>query len=273
MLRAVRCLLAGLIWLICAQFATASPEADTLARVIRIGEIMAIMCDEGMEYAGDLNDDMLAGEGGQYWVDRVKRLYDTDRMEATLRKSITDGMDADQIALATAYFSSANGKRILTLEISARTTMFDPEIEDIARANYRDLAGSDDTRLAAVSRFVQTNDLLEMNVAGALTSNYQFYRGLVDGKATNMSDDEILADVWGQEQEIRDDTKGWLYGYLLMAYRPLTEDELEGYITFSGSPAGRALNQAMFGGFDVMFNAISYQLGQSVAQAMKASDL
>lgn len=273
MLRVPLHLLAGLIWLISAQFVAATPEADTLARVLRLNEIIAIMRDEGIDYGDDLNNDMLGGEGGQFWSSNIKRLYDTDRMEATLRQSIADGMDVDQIALAVAFFDTESGQRILTLETSARTAMFDPDIEEIARANYYDLVDSKDARLAGVSRFVDVNDLLEMNIAGALTSNFQFYRGLVDGDAMHMSEDEMLADVWGQEQEIRDDTEGWLFGFLLMAYRPLTEDELEDYITFSGSPAGRALNQALFDGFDIMYNAISYELGQTVARAMKASDL
>ncbi|MBL4767281.1 MAG: DUF2059 domain-containing protein [Rhodobacteraceae bacterium] len=273
MQRVPKPLLSALIWLFCAQFAVATPEADNLARVLRISDVIAIMYEEGIEYASDLNDDMLGGEGGQYWIDGVKRLYDTDRMEETLRKSIADGMDADQISQAVTFFGSEQGQRILTLEISARTTMFDPDIEELARAIYRDLAGSEDAQLAAVSQFVQVNNLLEMNIAGALTSSYQFYRGLVDGKAMNLSEEEILKDVWGQEQEIRDDTEGWLFGYLLMAYRPLNKDELASYITFSDSTAGRALNQALFDGFDIMFNAISYELGRSVARAMKASDL
>lgn len=266
-------LLTTLVWLICAQIASATPEADNLSRVLRLNEIIAIMREEGLDYAQDLNDDMLGGQGGQYWKESVKRLYDPDRMEATLREAIADGMDNPQIADAVAFFESEQGQRILTLEISARTAMFDPDIEEIARANYYDLAAGETAQLDAVSRFVDVNDLLERNVAGALTSNYQFYRGLVVGKAMNMSEDEILADVWGQEQEIYDDTKGWLFGFLLMAYRPLTLDELEDYIAFSNGAAGQALNQALFDGFDIMYNAISYELGISVARAMQASDI
>lgn len=266
-------LLAGMFWLLCAEIAAATPEADNLTRVLRLNEIIAIMHDEGLDYASDLNDDMLGGQGGQHWNDSVKRLYDPDRMEATLRKSIADGMDNPQIAQAVAFFESEQGQRILTLEISARTAMFNPDIEEIARANYYDLAAGENAQLDAVSRFVDVNDLLERNVAGALTSNYQFYRGLVVGKALNLSEDEILADVWGQEQEIYDDTKGWLYGFLLLAYRPLTLDELEEYITFSDGAAGQALNQALFDGFDIMYNAISYELGITVARALKANDI
>ncbi len=266
-------LLAALFWLICAPFVAATPEADNLSRVLRLGEVIAIMRDEGLDNADDLNDEMLGGQGGQYWKDSVKHLYDADRIEATLRKSIADGMDNPQISQAVSFYQSEQGQRILTLEISARTAMLDPDIEDIAHANYYDLVSSKDAHLAAITRFVEVNDLLGLNVAGSLRSNYQFFRGLVDGKAINMSDDEILADVWGQEQDIQDDTEGWLFGFLLMAYRPLSLAEIEDYITFSNSASGQALNRALFDGFDTVYSAISYELGRSVARAMLASDI
>lgn len=266
-------LLAVLFWLSCSQIVAASPEADNLSRVLRLSDVIAIMHDEGLDYANDLNEEMLAGQGGAFWNDSIKRLYDPDRIEATLRKSIAVEMDDPQIAQAVAFYETELGQRILTLETSARVAMFDPDIEEIARANYLSLAASEDVQLAAVTRFVEINDLLGLNVAGALTSNYQFYRGLVDGDAITLSEDEILADVWAQEQEITDDTTGWLFGFLLMAYRPLSLDEIESYIAFSESSAGRALNRALFDGFDIVYSAISYELGLSVARAMKSSDL
>jgi uncharacterized protein DUF2059 len=269
----LKLLLASLLWLSTAQIVVASPEADNLSRVLRLSDVIAIMHDEGLDYADDLNNDMLAGQGGAFWNDSIKRLYDPDRIEATLRDSIAAEMDGAQIAQAVAFFETELGQRILTLETSARAAMFDPDVEEIARANYHSLATSEDARLAAVTRFVEVNDLLGLNVAGALTSNYQFYRGLVDGEAMSLSEDEILTEVWQQEQEITDDTTGWLFGFLLMAYRPLSMDEIESYIAFSDSSAGRALNRALFDGFDIVYSAISYELGLSVARVMKSSDL
>lgn len=269
----MKLLLASLFWLSTAHFVVASPEADNLSRVLRLSDVIAIMHDEGLDYANDLNSDMLAGQGGAFWNDSIKRLYDPDRIEATLRDSIAKEMDNSQIAQAVEFYETELGQRVLTLETSARAAMFDPDIEETARFNYHSLAASEDARLAAVTRFVEINDLLGLNVAGALTSNYQFYRGLVDGEAMSLSEDEIMSEVWQQEQEITDDTTGWLFGFLLMAYRPLSLDEVESYIAFSDSSAGRALNRALFDGFDIVYSAISYELGLSVAREMKSSDL
>jgi hypothetical protein len=151
--------------------------------------------------------------------------------------------------------------------------MAEDDVEEIARLRVEELRAAGDARMAQVDVFIAVNDLVERNVAGALGSNYQFFRGLADGGAYAMTEDQILADVWTQEQDIREDTTEWLYGFLNMAYRPLGDDDLEAYIAFSESEAGRALNAALFAGFDVLYRDISYALGLAVSRAMSGSDL
>lgn len=253
--------------------AWAERPADTLARVLRLDEVAAVLRDEGLAHGANLDRDMLNGHGGTFWAQRVAQIYATDRMADVVTGALADGLSAAQIADCIAFFETGRGQEILSLETSARISMRDPEIEAIARAAYAGLKGSGDARLDSVARFVEVNDLLERNVAGALSSSYQFYRGLVDGGALELDDETILSDVWNDEAETRDDTEGWLYGYLLLAYRPLAGADMQAYIDFSGTPAGQALNAALFDGFDAIYRDISYGLGRSLAQAMAESDL
>ena len=115
--------------------------------------------------------------------------------------------------------------------------------------------------------------MITRNVTSAMNSNYQFLRGLAEGNAIEMTEAEMLADVAGELDEITGDTTGWLYGYLLLAYHPLDEADLEAYVTFSESPAGMALNQALFNGFGKAYEDISYALGRAVALNMTAQEL
>lgn len=267
-------LLAGLLCMLALALpAAAAPSGADLARTLRLGDLADIMRQEGLSYAADLDADMLGGDGGEYWMVQARRIYDRDRMLATVTQALDAEMDASERGAASDFFDSELGREILTYETAARSAMADDEVEEIARQTYADLAAEGDPRLDAITRFVEVNDLMERNVAGALSSNYQFYRGLVDGGAMEMGEQDIIADVWAQEEEIREDTRAWLYGFLLMAYRPLEDEELERYIAFSETEAGRALNAAMFSGFDAMYRAISYALGRAAAQAMEGSDL
>lgn len=64
-----------------------------------------------------------------------------------------------------------------------------------------------------------------------------------------------------------------MYSFLLLAYKPLNESQMRENIAFSRTETGRALNLALFDGFDDMIDSISFQLGAAVAQALTASDL
>lgn len=265
-------MLGGLACLVGAASVQAA-DADRLAEVLRLGEVIEVLHDEGVAFGAELDQDMLGGLGGSFWADQVARVYDTARMREAIRDALAAGMSDDQIARSLAFFDTARGQRILILENSARQAMADPGVEAVARDTYAALKGGDDARLDAVARFIEVNDLLERNVAGSLGSSLYFMRGLVDGGAGQMSEEEMTADVWAQEHETRADTEIWLFGYLLLAYRPLSDDDLEAYIAYSETPAGQALNAALFAGFDGMYLVISHALGVLVGEASGSSDL
>ena len=110
-------------------------------------------------------------------------------------------------------------------------------------------------------------------MVGAMNASMQFYGGLVDGGALELSQDEILRDVWEQEEETRTDTREWVHGFLLMAYGPLEDSTLKTYTALSETPAGEAMNRALFAGFDRMYGDISYALGRAAARQMQTQDL
>ncbi len=124
-----------------------------------------------------------------------------------------------------------------------------------------------------IDRYVEANNLLEQNVAGAVSFNYFLYRGMVDGGALEMDEDSILAEIRYDEPETRLETETWLYSFLLMAYRPLSNQELEASLAFSLSDAGQALNLALFRGFEMAYRDIFYALGMGLAGAMTSQDL
>ncbi|MEN8935421.1 MAG: hypothetical protein ABF245_10885, partial [Planktotalea arctica] len=75
------------------------------------------------------------------------------------------------------------------------------------------------------------------------------------------------------EEELRAETRDWLYGFLIMAYSPLEPGALETYTELVLTPEGGAMTRALFKGFDDMYGDISYALGLAAAQAMKAQDI
>lgn len=256
--------------------ALADPTADPteeLLDALHVDEIVEIMRDEGRDYTATIAQDMLPSGETPAWEEAVAQLYDPESMQAVVRAGFADSFaDTDATPLLE-YFTSEEGQRVVTREIEARREMIDPAVEGAAREAWREQEGAGDPRLELLDRFVAANDLVEVNVVGALNANFQFYLGLVDGGGLELTESEIVDDVWMQEEATRADTREWLYAYLLTAYGPLPDAEVEAYAEISASPEGVALNRALFAGFNLMYSEISYGLGLAAAREMMAQDL
>ncbi len=184
----------------------------------------------------------------------------------------TAGQDIGPIL---AFFTSEPGSTFIDLEVSARQAMLDPEVEQMAKEAAAVAMADESPLYAQIERFVAANDLVETNVVAAMNSTYAFYLGLMDGGAfpAEMTESDILGDVWAQEPMIRANTEEWVYSFLLMAYGPLSPEDMEAYIAFSETDAGRAANRAIFAAFDGMFEEISLALGRAAARYMATEEL
>jgi len=254
---------------------TRQAQIDSLFDALALAEMIGIMREEGIAYGNQIRDDMFPGQGGAEWAGVIEAIYDATRMEAEVRAALARGLDDKDVAPMLAFFQAEPGATFIRLEVSARRAMLDDAVE-AASKEMAALAMADETpRMALVRRIVEVNDLIETNVVGAMNSSYAFYSGLMDGSAFDrqMSADEMLANVWSQEAEIRANTTEWVYAFLLMAYQPLPEADLEAYIAFSETPAGRELNRAIFVAFDDTFESISHALGIASARFMVGQEL
>ncbi len=260
--------------IIAASPAAAASEAelDTLFEALGTPRLIEIMREEGiatsMESVGEL-----FGPQGSGFRDLASRVYDTDRMESTFRVEFDDILSDVDIEPLLKFFASDRGRQIISLELSAREALGDAEVEAVAERAAEALPNEDPARWALLEEFVATNDLIDLNVMGTMNASVAYYQGLIEAGEGDVTEDQILADVWGQEPEIRDDTTTWVYAYLGMAYEPLTNDDITAYIEMSESPAGRALNRALFDGFGVVFEEISYLLGRATVTFGQSEEL
>lgn len=247
-----------------------------LADVLMIGQVLDVMREEGIASGSDMADEMFAGQGGAGWQGMVALIYDPEtmrrRFDAAFAEALQGSSEVDAIA---AFFAAETGQRLLRLEIEARRALLDPDVEAAAKLAYADMQAQRDPRLAALRAFVATNDLIESNVMGALNANLAFYQGLAGAGAfaDAMPEDQMLAEVWATEPEVRAETEDWLYPFLVLAYKPLSAAELQAYQDFSESPAGQAVNGALFAAFDAVFVALSKDLGRAAARQMQGQEL
>ena len=269
----LRLVLLGLLFVLNPVVLSADERSDKLLTTLGMERMIELMRMEGRAYAIELGNEMLPGGYNDNWGTVVARIYDKEAMETSVRRGFANALDGVDLTPLEQFFETPEGATIVNLELSAREAMMDSEIEEAAKEKARayELAGDD--AFVLVDEFVKAGDLLEANVVGALNSNMQFYQGLVDGGAFKLSEDQILADVWSQEDETRAETRDWLYGFLIMAYMPLEPGQLEAYTELSKTQAGAAMNAALFEGFDGMYADISYTLGLAAARAMQIEEI
>jgi len=250
----------------------AAPE-DDLIEALGVPQMVQIMREEGQGYGADLGRDMLPGGSDAAWEAVVDRIYDTDAMLETVRAGFAEEIEGTDLDPLLDYFTSDAGARIVGLEISAREAMVSEDVEEAARDAYRMAAAEEDPSLEPLEALIEANDLVEANVVGALNASFAFYKGLADGGGLEMSEAEMLSDVWGQEDETRADTREWLFAYMMLAYGPLGEEALADYVALSETTEGQALNRALFAGFNDMYDKLSYALGLALSQQMQGQDL
>ena len=254
---------ATLSWPVSAQ--TASDIAK-LSDVLALPRIVEIMREEGLARSDALAQNMLGGVPAE-WADVMQQVYDLDRMQDSMQAGVERVLEGQDPAPITAFFSTDLGARIISLELSAREAFMDEEIEAMAEEYSQTLPANDPARHALLQEFIDANDLIESNVIGGLNSNLAFFQGLAEGGMLDpdLTQDELLRQIYAQEPEIRADTTIWLDAFLAMAYRPLSDDDMALYLDFSKTAHGQLMNKVVFEAFDEMFADISRGLGLAVA--------
>ncbi len=250
-------------------------DTDVLFDLLMLPEIISIMREEGVSYGETIGQDLFAGPPTADWQAKVERIYDYDVMVGMVKEDFEISLSDVDLSPMIEFFGSDQGQMIIGLEVSAREALLDEAVEEASEEMAAVAIADEDPRMSLVQEFVQVNNLIETNVAGALNSNLAFYGGLVDGGAFGgaLSEEDILTDVWSQEPEIRSNTTDWIHSFLFMAYQPLDDADLQGYIAFSETDAGGDINRAMFESFDRLFNGISRSLGRAAATEMTSQEL
>ena len=255
--------------------ATSTAEATQLTEILQLPALLEIMQDEGVAYGEDLQADLFPGQGGAEWTRRVEQIYAPDRLMPVFTEVFAAELQGADTETMRAFFEEGTGARAVELEIAARRALLDPGVEEAADQQLEEMLATEAPRLLAIEEFAESGDLIEANVLGGLNANLAFYRGMIDGGGLpgEMGEGQLLADVWSQEDAIRTETRDWLYAYLALAYDPMSDDDLQAYTDFSEGAAGKALNRALFAGFDAVFAQVSYELGLGAARYLAGQDI
>lgn len=243
-----------------------------LMEVLRIDRMVAVMRQEGLAHAESVAVAMLPDADPQAWRRKMLRLHDEDRMQRLARDGIAQALEDADLAPMLAFYRSDAGRRSVALELAARRAFLDPGALEAARASARKAPAQ---RKAAIRRVIAAGDLIGRNVAASLNADLMFWRGVTDagGAGPEGGEDDLTDAVTATLAETRRATEDWVTAYLTLACGPLTDVQMEAYVQFYETPAGRALNAALFDGFNDMYDQLAYLLGRATGRWMTSVPL
>ncbi len=252
------------------------PETDVFAALLaaaRIEPLLQIVATEGARHGVGLEASLFPGRGGADWRQTVSVIQAPERFVPFLTDAIRNELTPEDAQTVTAFLSSEAGSRVVAREVIARRELLDGEAK--AKQPTGLLKEGDSTRAALIEEVIDTLDLVTLNVSGGLNANFAFYRGLGDGGGLQkrLTEREMLAMVWNQEDDVRAATTNWLRGYLTLAYSPLAEEDVRAYLDFARTPPGQRYMAALFQGFGDIFETTSYDLGRAAARFLVQKDI
>jgi hypothetical protein len=260
--------------------ATATEQVPGDVRAIHeallIPEVVDVIATEGVAHGEDLAQTIFGDRPApQDWTDLVAAIYDPARMKEEVLASLAENLEGEDTAAMRAFLEAEPGRSLTALELDTREAMIDEELEQEAKEAAAVAMFQNSPRLELLRRYAEATDLVEMNVAGTMNNNVAYLTGLLDGGALtdDMTESDILADVASQEPQIRAQTEEWAYSFLLKAYEPASDADIEALIAFSESEPGQALNRAVFEAFDERFTDISRALGLAAARYMTTDEI
>lgn len=258
-----------------SMLADEAPDLHRMLVGMGMYDIITLMGAENTRGGADLEEQLFPGAGGAAWQAMVARLHATDRMIGMFEAEFNrDALTPEQVAIIQAFMSSDVGQRMVAGEVAAREQFLEDAAVVTANDVFMAAVESADPRLEILQRLNEVNGLVDRNVSGALNLRFAFYRGLIDGGAFDgdVPEDLMLAEVWGQEPEVRHMTIEWLFSYQLAAYANASDADLEAYLALYESDAGRAVNAVLFAAFDEMLADLSYELGAAAAMFIAGED-
>ncbi len=273
----VRKIISIAFWIVSVFGATASvaqsPSASELYDALHMDILVDVIVSEGRDQVRDAAEIYLTGRAAETYVTENVALYDPDEIKRHLIDGLSSGLSADDLAVAVAFFKTETGAYAAKLEASARQAISDQGVEDHAKAMASDAVARGVERIDILETAIADMDLVEMNLAGAMTAQYQFLMPLSDVKDLGLDQAAVLTMIQEGQDALSQSILEWLVAFLYMAYAPLDDEQLSTYLTYQTSPNGASLNKVLFDVFNAIDRDMSAAMGVSLAQSLQSKEI
>lgn len=247
-------------------------QFDALWDALKFEAMVDVIVIEGEDLAREMSTDMPA-PAAREWDAFVSAIYTDAHFRDALYHNLYDALmrrDADLPSMV-AFYTTDLGERLAQNDLDTRRAFLDDAVFDLAVEAW----GAIDPELERVTQinaFVEITDTIERNVTAVMNSEIAYWNGMaqsfaeIDADIPPFDQTEILREIWSREPDIRAFQSEWIYAFLSTTFAMLSSQDIETFLTFSDSAAGRQLNAAMYEAFNVVYDDMSRVMGAQIGQ-------
>lgn len=160
--------------------------------------------------------------------------FDPSAMKQSIVENMAGALSDAQLDELSVYYSEGLGKRATELEVAAQQ----PGLEELVRTEgleiLQRLTESEDERLFAYQRIVQSTNAVEIGTTLAMNVTYAMISGMMGSPQLpySLTDEQILEIVNQQSEQIRAQVTAGTFANFAYTYRDMSIDDLAAYATF-----------------------------------------
>jgi hypothetical protein len=264
--------------LLCAQGAAVagvSPEAaQDLARKSGLWaqlDSVGSQVGAGMSSAVAKNAATLSAGQQAKLLGCAQSAYASEGLRKTAIDAVAGGLQPADVSVLNAWYDGALGHQIALIEHDSSELVPDPQ--ERVRRGTDVLASASDARKAALQAIVTKSHSVEMMADTVIEMTLAVQQGMASvlPSAPGNSTAELKARLESQRPQIMGHYAQISLNAFAFTYGGLSDDELQRYADFLGSPSGIAFNDATMRGVARALNSGSVQLGRCMQQGDRST--
>lgn len=245
----------ALLWLFAAQLAYADNLDVLMERSGINGQIGQISehIDAGLQQGGD----SLPADALQTLGDIMRQQFAADKLKQSIRAQLQQNLSDKDIRAVLAWLETPLGKKITAQEIAASSVQAHQDVQDTI-----DKLLSDSDRFALIRQLDAATGASQATLAMTLNMQKAMMYGMMSAAPGSVSEQQVQQMIQAIEPQLRSQMELMVVASMTYTYRELSDDEINQYIAFASSQAGKNYHQA----FTEALSAAMAEAGDAVGR-------
>lgn len=264
----------GILMAAAAHAGTAGhARTEALLRAVGVDSYLAGFADE----IGGADNPMAESfsDISEAWTAAARENFQTEAMFADVTEAMAGGLDAGQMAALEAFYSSPLGLEITAMEVAAQRAEMALQVKTEGADILRGLIAREDPRLEQLTQLIEALAAVETGLAMAESLNHAVLSGMsASGQMPyKLSSGQIDAMVAAQRGLMRGAIQEQLFVSMAYSYQTLSDDDLDAYIAFLQTDAGRAFYGRLLASTEAVIGARAHRFGARLMELQATEQL